>query len=53
MPHDLFNKGAAEGYKVPEYGWKVALSHKFKERPTAWSFPPLSQIPSLLGLAVR
>ncbi|XP_078484409.1 non-lysosomal glucosylceramidase [Ciona intestinalis] len=46
-------RGKSLGHNVPEHGWKIALSHKFKTKPTPWSFPPLTQIPSVLGLAVR
>ena len=50
---DVFFLGKAKGCNVPDFGWRIALSHKFTEQPTAWTFPPLSQLPSLIGLALR
>nr|CAB3248405.1 non-lysosomal glucosylceramidase [Phallusia mammillata] len=46
-------RGKVLGHNVPEFGYKLALSHKFTCHPTAWSYPPLSQVPSLVGLSVR
>ncbi|CAK8694587.1 unnamed protein product [Clavelina lepadiformis] len=46
-------RGKHSGVGVPAFGWKISLSHKFKDRPNSWSLPPLSQVPSLVGLGVR
>lgn len=38
---------------MPEFGWRIALSHKFKEKRSPWTMPRLSQIPALVGLSIR
>uniref|UniRef100_H2YFL0 Glucosylceramidase n=1 Tax=Ciona savignyi TaxID=51511 RepID=H2YFL0_CIOSA len=45
--------GNSMGHKVPNHGWRIALSHKYKTKLTTWSLPPLTQVPSVLGLAFR
>jgi len=46
-------EGSSYGVNVPENGWRIALSHEFKEKLSFWQMVPLSQIPSLCGLAFR
>lgn len=49
----LSYKGNIAGHDVPNTGWKISLAHQFKFNPTYWSLPPLSQIPSCVGLSMR
>lgn len=45
--------GISQGFEVPKYGWRIALSHKFNGKRSPWVSPKISQMPALVGLAFR
>ncbi|XP_039256839.2 non-lysosomal glucosylceramidase-like [Styela clava] len=45
--------GSSQGDGVPKYGWRIALSHKFREKRTPWTVPKIHQVPALVGLSYR